>query len=342
VRPGSRFRPLDRLSGLAEVEGGATSGPEVDGHRLGVVRVDVQAGRGQHGVEADRAAEGLAQAATAIHPVGVELEGGAVLLALQHIFNHAVGEGGVFVGHVDGGGARAVAKAADVAAEGHVLAGGLTDRGDVDLGAADFEAPVADLAHHSEVCVIDLEFVRGSCSAVVGDRQNGTARTGGDGQRTSGSGVAEHVIRGGVRDGGRQRAGAGAAGLAVNDAEFHRIADLEVQVGFDRDDVGASVDASFTERSGGASGLVVESAGRAGQNGGGHRGVPKGGVSGRALPGLLQVSACNKHYLGQHSCHVGGVDAPHEMRGIFSGGKCWAVDLSNAEKDAAGCFSGVV
>ena len=275
MRPGSRFRPLDRLSGAAEVEGGGASRAEVDGHRLGVVWVDVQAGRGQHGVEADRAAEGFAQAATAEHPVGVQLEGGAVLLALQHVFNHPVGEGGVFVGHVDGGGTRAVAETTDVVAERHVLAGGLTDRGDVDLGAGDLEAPVADLAHNGEVGVIDLELVGGSHGAIVGDGQDRAAGSSGDGQRTGGSGVAEHVVGGGVRDGSREGAGAGAAGLAVDDAEFHRIAHLEVQVGLDRDDVGASVDAGFTERSGGASRLVVESAGRAGQNGGGHKGVPK-------------------------------------------------------------------
>ena len=244
---------------------------------MGVVGVDVQAGGGQHSVEADRAAEGLAQAATAEHPVGVQLEGGAVLLALQHVLDHAVGQGGVLVGHVDRGGAGAVAKAADVGAEGHVLTRGLADGGDVDFSAADLEAPVADLAHNGKVGVGDLELVGGNGGAVVGDGEDGATGAGGDGQRTSVSGVTQHVVGGGCRDRGRQGAGAGAAGLAVHHAELDGIADFEVQVGLHRDDVGADVDASFTERTGGASGLVVESAGRAGQNGGGHKGVPRGG-----------------------------------------------------------------
>ena len=134
------------LSGLREVEGGGASGAEVDGHRLSIVWVDVQAGRGQHGVERDRAAEGFAQVAAGEDAVGVELEGGAGLLALQDVLNHAVGQGGVLVSHVDRRGASAIAEAADVAAEGDVLTGGLADRGDVDFLAADLEAPVADLA----------------------------------------------------------------------------------------------------------------------------------------------------------------------------------------------------
>lgn len=259
-----------RGSALAEVEGGGASGAEVDGDGLGVVGVDVEAGGGQHGVEGDRAAEGFAQGAAAEDAVGVELEGGAVLLALQDVLDHPVGEGGVLVGHVDRGGAGAIAEAADVSAEGHVLTRGLADGGDVDFSAADLEAPVADLADDGEVGVGDLELVGGRGGAVVGDGQDGATGTGGDSQFAGGSGVAEDVVSGGRRNGSGQSARASAAGLAVDNAELDGVADFEVQVGLDGDDVGADVDTGFTEGASGAGGLVVEGAGRAGQNGCGH------------------------------------------------------------------------
>ena len=277
-----------RGSALAEVEGGGASGAEVDGDGLGVVGVDVEAGGGQHGVEGDRAAEGFAQGAAAEDAVGVELEGGAVLLALKDVLDHPVGEGGVFVGHVDRGSAGAIAEAADVSAEGHVLTRGLTDGGDVDFSAADLEAPVADLADDGEVCVGDLELVGGNGRTIVGDGQDGATGAGGDGQRTSVSGVAEDVVGGGSRDRSGQGARASAAGLAVDNAELDRVADLKVQVGLHRDDVGADVDIGFTEGSGGAGGLVVEGAGRAGQDSGGHRGVPGSLCSGAGTARLLQ------------------------------------------------------
>ena len=341
MRPGSRVRPLCRLSGLAEVEGGATGGTEVNGHRLGVVRVDVQAGGSQHGIEADRAAEGFAQAATAVHTVGVELEGGTVLLALEHVFHHPVGEGSVLVGHVHGGSTRAVAETTDVAAEGHVLAGGLTDRGDVNLGAGDFKTPVADLADHSELGVGHLKLVGGGGGAVVGDIHSGTTGGGGHLKGTSAGGVGNHVVGGGQGKTGGKGAGSGAAGLAVHHAELHRISNFEVQVGLNGDGFGRGVDAGLTERSGRTSGFVVESAGRAGQDSGGHRGVPRGYV-GRALPGLSQVSACGKHYSRKNSCHVRRVNPAYKMRRFFCSGKCRSVYFANADEYAAVCFSGVV
>ena len=255
---------------------------------MGVVGVDVQAGGGQHSVEADRAAEGLAQAAAAEHPVGVQLEGGAVLLALQHVLDHAVGQGGVLVGHVDRGGAGAVAEAADVGAEGHVLSGGLADGGDVDLSAADLEAPVADLADDSEVGVGDLELVRSSDGAVIGDVDGGAAGSGGHLQDAGGGGVGDHEVGGASSDASGQGAGTGAARLAVDHAELDGIADTEVQKRLDNDFVAGDGDVGFTEGAGGASGLVVESAGRAGQNGGGHKGVPDGYAVGRDTARLLQ------------------------------------------------------
>ncbi len=258
------------VSGLGEVEGGGAGGAEVDGHRLGVVGVDVETGRGQHGVEGDRAAEGLAQAAAAEDAVGVELEGGAGLLALQHVLDHAVGQGGVFVGHVDRGGAGAVAEAADVAAEGDVLTGGLADRGDVYFLAADFEAPVADLADDGEGGVLDLELVGGHGRAIVGDVDGGAASSCGDLQSTGGGGVRDDVVGGGSAEAGGEGAATGAPGLAVDHAEDNGVANLEVQESLNCDGVGGGGYVGFTERSGGSSGLVVEGAGRAGQDGGGH------------------------------------------------------------------------
>lgn len=263
---------------------------------MGVVGVDVEAGGGQHSIKADRAAEGFAQSAPAEHAVGVQLESGTVLLALQHVLDHAVGQGGVLVGHVDRSGAAAVTEARDVAAEGDVLTRGLTDGGDVDFSAADFKAPVADLANDGEVGVVHLKLVRRSCGAVVGDGKDGAASSGGNGQCTSGCRVAQHVIRGGVGDRCRQSARTSTAGLAVDYAELHRITGFEVQVRGYGDYIGADVDTGFAESTGGAGGFVVEGAGRAGQNSGGHWRT-KDDVCGRALPGLIQVSAQHKHFL---------------------------------------------
>ncbi len=281
MRPGLGFRPFCRLSGgSAEVEGRGSSRAEVHRHGLGVVRVDVHAGRGQRGVEADRAAQGVAYVAAAVHAVDVQLEGSTGLLALEHVLDHPVGHRSVLVGHVDRGSAGAVAEAGDVAAEGDVLTLGLTDGGDVDFGAVDFEGPVADLAHGHEIGIGNLELVGGNGGAVVGQVNSHAASSGGHLQRTGGSGVGDHVVGGDGRQRGGQGAGASAAGLAVNHAEFHGVAHLEVQVGLDRDGVGTGIHARLTERAGGASGLVVKSAGRAGQNGGGHwrtRGLLQGG-----------------------------------------------------------------
>ena len=58
--------------------------------------------------------------------------------------------------------------------------------------------------------------------------------------------------------------------MAVDDAELNGIANLQVEIGLNRDGVGSDVHAGSTERSGGSSGFVVEGAGRAGQYGGGH------------------------------------------------------------------------
>jgi len=273
-----------RLSGRsAEVEGRGAGGTEVDGHGLCVIRVDVQAGRGQHCIERDGAAQVLAQGAAAEDAVGVELEGSAGLLTLEHVFDHPVGEGGVLVGHVDRCGAGAIAEAGDVAAEGDVLAGGLANGGYVDLSAADLEAPVADLADGCELGVGNLELVGSGDGAVVGDGDGRTAGGGGNLQHAGCRCVGNDVIGGGQGDTGRQGAGAGAAGLAVDDAELDGVADLEVQVGSNGDLVATGVHVGLTERSGGSSGFVVKSAGRAGQNGGGHW-LTEGDVMGGHCP----------------------------------------------------------
>lgn len=280
--------PGTRLSGLGEVEGRGASWAEVDGHRLGVVGVDVQAGRGQHSVEADRAAKGVAQVAAAEDAVGVQLEGCTVLLALQDVLDHPVGQGGILVGHVDRCGAGAITEAADVVTERHVLPRGLADRGDVDLGAADLEAPVADLADNGEVGILDLELVGGNGSAIVGDVNCAAAGSAGNLQCASCSGVRNDVVGGAGGKTSRSSTRPGTAGLAVDNAELDRVADLKVQKSLNGDGVGGGVDVGLTECSGGASGLVVKGAGRAGQNGGGHKGVPDGYAVGRDTARLLQ------------------------------------------------------
>ena len=263
--------PLCRLSSRsAEVEGRGAGRTEVDSNGLGVVGVDVQAGRSQHCIELDRAAQAFAQGATAEHLIGVEFEGGAGLLTLQHVFDHPVGQRGVLIGHVDRCGARTIAEAGDVAAERNVLARGLTNGGDVDFSAADFKAPVADLADNGEGGVGNLELVGSSCGAVVGDGDARAAKSGRHLHHTSCRCVSNDVVGGGRADACGQSAGAGAAGLAVDDAELDGVTDLEVQVRGDGDFVATDADVRFTESSGGSSGFVVEGAGRAGQYGGGH------------------------------------------------------------------------
>ena len=258
------------MSAGGEVEGGGASGTEVDRHGLGVVGVDVHAGRGDHCVESDRAAQGFVQGAAAEHAIGVQLEGSASLLTLEHVFNQTVGQRQLLVGHVGSGGAAAVAKTGDVATEGDVLTRGLTDGCYVDFGPADLEAPVADLADNGEIGVGNLEFVGGSGGAVVSDGDGRTTSAGGNLQHAGCRCVGNHVIGGACRDACGEGASARAAGLAVDHAELDGIAYLEVQVGGDGDLVSAGVHVGFTERSGGSSGLVVEGAGRAGQYGSCH------------------------------------------------------------------------
>ena len=237
---------------------------------MGVIGIDVHAGRRDHSIECDRAAQGVIQGAAAEHAIGVQLEGSASLLTLEHVFHQAVGERKLFVGHVSSGGAAAVAKTGDVATEGDVLTRGLTDGRYVNFGPADLEAPVADLADNGEIGVGNLEFVGNDSGAIVGDGHGCAACGGGNLQHTSGRCIGNHVIGGACGDACGEGASARAAGLAVDHAELDGIAYLEVQVGGDGDLVSAGVHVGFTERSGGSSGLVVEGAGRAGQYGSCH------------------------------------------------------------------------
>jgi hypothetical protein len=55
---------------------------------------------------------------------------------------------------------------------------------------------------------------------------------------------------------------------------------------------------------------------------------------GRALPGLVQISAFCTVFLGKNRGDVGGVDSSHEKWRVFSGGKYGAVYLTDAEVDA--------
>ena len=260
-----------KLSGSSqEVEGGSGCGTEVDSDGLSVVRIHRDGGTGQDRVHGDRAGLGVVHAAAADDAVGVQLEGCATLLTLQHVFDHAVRDRKVIVGHVHRAGTSAIAKAGDVVLEGNILTRGLTDGGDVDFSAADVEFPVADLTNHNVVGVSDLEFVGASGGALGGDRDDRATQSGRNGQGASAGGIADHVIGGASCNTRRQCASSGAASL-VDDAEFDGIAYFEVVVGTHVQDCANDGNVGGAEGGGGACRFVVQGAGRAGKNGGGHR-----------------------------------------------------------------------
>ena len=234
-----RSIPVFRLSGLGEVEDRGGGGTEVDLNCLGVVGVDRQVGGGQVGLKLDGAAEGVVQGATAEDLVGVELELGAGLDALQHVLDHPVAQGVVGVGEVHRGAAGTVGETCDEGLEGDVLTRRVADGGNVDLVTGYLEAPLADLSHSGEGCILDLELVGGGCRSSVRDGDGGAAGRGGNLHGTGGGGVGDHVVGRTTRDAARQGAGAGAAVSGVDDTEHHRVANLKVQVGGDSKGVGA-------------------------------------------------------------------------------------------------------
>ena len=223
-----------KLSGSGqEVERGGGSWAEVDCDTLSVVRVYRNRGAGKDCVHSNRAALGFVNSgATGDDAVGVELEGCTTLVALEHVLNHAVGDGKVVVRHVDVAGTSAVAKAGDVVPEGDILTGGLPDGGHVDLSAADVEGPVADLADNREIRVVSLEFVGAYGSTLRGDRDDATAKGGGNSQDTSSCYVTDHVVQGAGGDTSGKSTGDSATGQ-VDDAELDGIAYFEVVVGAD-------------------------------------------------------------------------------------------------------------
>ena len=260
-----------KLSGSGqEVEGGSGGGTEVDRNGLSVVWIHRDGGAGQNGVHGDRAGLGVVHAATADDAVGVQLEGCATLQTLQHVFDHAVRDRKVIVGHIHRAGTSAITKASNVVLEGNILTRSLTDGGDVDFSAADVETPVADLTNNHIVGVSDLEFVGADGGALGGDRDDRAAEGGGNSQNAGGSDVANDVVGGASCNAGRQCAGSGAASL-VDDAEFDGIAYFEVVVGANVQQSASGRDVGGAEGGGGACRFVVQGAGRAGKNGGGHR-----------------------------------------------------------------------
>ena len=260
---------LDKsLSGLGQVEGGGFAGAESDFHALAVVGVHGQAGRSQNHGNSDAAAGGVVDGAAAHHAVDVQLHGRARLRTLDHVLNHPVGQVAVVIGGVHRGGTRAVGEAGDVAAEGGVLTNGLADGCNINLASCDFEAPLTHGAHNCRGGVVDLESVVGNSSAVIGDGNAGTAEGGGNGQRTSGGGVADHVVSGACGQSGRKGARTSGAGFGVHHAELDGVADFEVQVGGDSNDISRVINVGLTEGCGGASRGVVEGAGGARQDGG--------------------------------------------------------------------------
>lgn len=269
-----------------EVEGGGRCRTEADRDGLGVVRINRHRGVGQDGIHRNRTALGFVNRTAADDAVGIQLEGCTTLLALEHVFDHAVSKSEVVISHVHRARAGAITETSDVVFEGDVLTRGLTDGGDVDLSAGNVKSPVADLTHHSKIRVVSLEFVGADSRALGGDRDHGTAEGGGNSQSASGSGVADDVVDRASGDTSRQGASRSATSL-VDNAEFDGIANFEIEVGADAQDGSSSGDISRSEAGGGASGLVVESAGRAGQNSSGHGDVPRGLSSGAGTARLL-------------------------------------------------------
>jgi len=271
------------LSGLRQVEGGGGAGAEGDFHALAVVRVHGQAGRGQNHRHRDAAAGGVVHRARSNNAVDVELHRRASLGCLDDVLDHPAGQVGVVVGGVHRGRTRAVGEASDIAAEGGVLTGFLTDGCDVNFASCDFEAPLAHRAHScgggvrnaGEVCAK----AAGCCSC-----GNGHAASGGAKSHDAGCGV---VRLDEVRTSGNCVGGRGAYGVG----QGHRVIDLEAQVGADGD-VGASrrEGASSQSGDGGAGRGVIQGAGSARENGG-HWLYRMDGTVTRAQPGLIQVSS---------------------------------------------------
>ena len=254
---------------------------------MGVVGVDGHGGVGQDGVHRNRAALGFVhRRAAADDAVGVQLEGCTTLLTLEHVFDHAVSKGEVVISHVHGARAGAITETSDVVFERDVLTRGLTDGGDVNLSAADVKLPVADLADNSIIRVVSLEFVGANCRTLGGDRDDRATESGGNGQHTSGCNVPDHVVQGASGDTSRQGSSGGAASL-VDNAEFDGIANFKVEVGADVEEGTSNGDVSGAEGSSGASRLVVEGTGRAGQNSSGHGNVPNRMSSGAGTARLL-------------------------------------------------------
>lgn len=255
---------------MAQVERNVAGGAEVDGNRNCIIRVDVEARAGQHGFNGDRARLGFADRAADSHAINVELERSPNLLTLKHVLNHSVSKRSVLVRHVDVGAAGAISKASDVAAEWRVLAGGLTDGRHVDFTTTELKGPVTNLGDHGEFGIFDLELVRRDSRASGSNRDAGAAESRGDFQHASCRRVGDHVIGRASRNAGREGAADSAAGRVV-DRKLDGIANLEIQEGLNGDFVVGGADIASGEGPESCGGLVVQGAGRAGENGCGHR-----------------------------------------------------------------------
>ena len=138
--------PLSRrLSGLSEIESRGVGGTEADFHGLGVIGVDGQVGRNQVGFELDRPGLGVINGAAGEHLVGVQLEFGTGLDALDHVLHHPVAQSIVGVGEVDGCATGTIGETSDERLERDVLARSSTDCGHVDFVAGDLEGPLTNL-----------------------------------------------------------------------------------------------------------------------------------------------------------------------------------------------------
>ena len=263
--------PLSRrLSGLSEIESRGVGGTEGNFYGLGVIRVDGQVRRNQVGFELDRPGLGVIDGAAGEHLVGVQLELGTGLDALDHVLDHPVAQSVVGVGEVDGCATGTIGETGDKRLERNVLARGSANRGHVDFVAGDLEGPLTNLRNRGESVVLDLELVGGGCRANVGDVECGATASCRHLHNAGAGGVSDDVVGRASGDTSRQGAGAGSAGGGVDDTENNRVADLEVQKRSNGNVVTRGINIGRCKLAQGASRFVIQGTGSAGQNGGGH------------------------------------------------------------------------
>ena len=102
------------------------------------------------------------------HCVHIQLEGGASLLTLGHVFNQTASDGGVIVGEVHLSRTGTIGKARDESTERSGLTKRSTDAGGVDFFTSHLKGPRTNVCYRLKIGELDGE-VTGAVSAVVSD-----------------------------------------------------------------------------------------------------------------------------------------------------------------------------